>query len=648
MIGAFLALGAASAFIGLKRMQTKEQWLKLAEYSKTALAEGDPAGAVSYAMQALPEKKGLFAPEALPEARYALTDALGVYDLSDGFKTYKMVELSSEPLYMEIGPDGATGACICADGVKIFDTETAEILAELPAEGSALAEADYLNEHTLIYAGADGIRAYDIGQGKELWSGEPATAVSISEDKSTVAAVYREEGFAVIYDAAGGQVKGRVDFGGRKQSVSINPNFASLNENILELNEDGTLLGVSFADGSLELFDLQDPEGHTAVLEPDSGYTHFEGGFYQNYFTFSAGKDSKTLVAVIDAEEKKQMGGFEEEGYWSVMPDKDGICIRSGNGLIEMDPISGEQTALVSGSEDIARFARDGSHVMTAGNGKLRFFDKNARLSAEAEAHAGSDFIRIAGKTALAGGLDSPRISILRYEEHPETAFMAYDPSCVHMETRLSADGRTVVLFSSKEFWIYGVDGELLTDVPIPDPEQVYDQQFIREGEDSFLTVTYNDGKICTYSAADGSLLKGETGERPDLSLNEEFLTDRLRIEAPLHGTAVAYDRDSGKQVSELEKDAYLTYAVQAGDYVVTQYVTTEGKIYGILLDENCEKLAYLPGVRDVVGEELLFDYGNGTIYKTPIYELDELKEFAGGNGFTEENGSEKEKQQTE
>ena len=100
--------------------------------------------------------------------------------------------------------------------------------------------------------------------------------------------------------------------------------------------------------------------------------------------------------------------------------------------------------------------------------------------------------------------------------------------------------------------------------------------------------------------------------------------------------------------MSELEKDAYLTYAVQAGDYVVTQYVTTEGKIYGILLDENCEKLAYLPGVRDVVGEELLFDYGNGTIYKTPIYELDELKEFAGGNGFTEENGSEKEKQQTE
>ncbi len=640
VIGTFLVLGAAFAFIGLKRMQTTEQWLKLAEYSRTALAEGDPAGAVSYAMQALPEKKGLFTPEALPEAQYALTDALGVYDLSDGFKIDKTLELPSEPLALVIGPDGATGACICADGIKIFDTETAEILADLPAEGSALAEAEYLNEHTLIYAGTDGIRAYDIAQEKELWKGESATAVSISEDKSTVAAVYRDEDFAVIYDAADGQVTSRVDFGGGKQSIRINPNFASLNENIFELNEDGTLLGVSFEDGSLELFDLQNPEGHTAVLEGGSGYTHFEGGFFRQYFAFSASDASKSLVSVIDAREKRQMGGFEAEGYWGLQTDGAGICLQSGGVLVEMDPVNGDQTPLASAPDGIAHFVRDGSHVMTAGNGTLRFFDENTKQIAEQEDHGCGDFIQIAGETALAGGMDSPRVRILRYEEHPDRTLLAYDSSYEHDETRLSADGKTVTLFSYKQFRIYGTDGELLADVPVFDPEQVYDQQFIREGEDSFLTVTYNDGKICTYSAADGSLLKEETGEKPDLSLNEEFLTDHLRIEAPLHGTAAAYDRDSGKLVSELEKDAYLIYAAQAGEYVLTQYAAADGSVYGILLNEKCEKLAYLPGVRDAVGEELLFDYGTGKVQKTHIYELDELKQLAGRRELEKEAGA--------
>ena len=38
----------------------------------------------------------------IPEAQSALTEALGVYDLSDGFKKHKIAELSSNPLYMVI------------------------------------------------------------------------------------------------------------------------------------------------------------------------------------------------------------------------------------------------------------------------------------------------------------------------------------------------------------------------------------------------------------------------------------------------------------------------------------------------------------------------------------------------------------------
>ncbi|MCI8465279.1 MAG: protein kinase [Lachnospiraceae bacterium] len=629
LLGVFLATGATSTFVGLKRMQTTEQWLKFAEYSRTALTKGNPAEAVAYAIQALPKEKGIFTPGVLPEAQYALAKALGVYDLSDGFKIQKTVELSSEPLSMAIGPDGGSGVCICSDGAAVFDTETAEILTVLPTEGSALAEVEYLDNHTIVYAGKDGIRAYDFERQEELWSGEAATAVSISEDKSTVAALYRDGTSAVIYDALSGQVKSRVDFDGKGQSIRINPNFASLRETIFELNGDGTFLGVSFEDGSLKVFDLQHPEMSVTVLESGSGYTHFEGGFYQNYFAFSASNASESLVAAIDAQEKLQMGGFREAGYWSLQTDEYGICLQSGGVLVEMDLTDGGQKPLASVPGGISHFARDGRHIMTSGDGKLQFFDGNAKKLTEQEAHNGGDFIRIAGGTGLAAGLDSPYVSILRYKEYPDRDLLAYDSSYEHDETRLSADGKTVMLFSYRGFRIYKIDGELVAEVSLPDSGQVYDQQFIREGEESFLTVTYNDGRILTYSGADGSVLKEETGELPDLSLNEEFFTDTLRIEAPLHGTAVAYDRESGRVVKELEKDAYLTYVTQAGDYLITQYATTEGDVYGLLLNGRCEKLAYLPGVRDVVGEELLFDYGTGKVRKTPIYELDQLKEFA-------------------
>ena len=69
--------------------------------------------------------------------------------------------------------------------------------------------------------------------------------------------------------------------------------------------------------------------------------------------------------------------------------------------------------------------------------------------------------------------------------------------------------------------------------------------------------------------------------EKPDKEMYEEFVTDTLRIESPLHGTPAAYDLKSGRLVRELEKDTYLTYVTQAGDYVVVQFVTADGCCYG-------------------------------------------------------------------
>lgn len=623
------AAGISSALIGLKRMQTTESWLKLAEYSGNALAQGDTEAAIRYALEALPTETTILTPEYTAEAQRALAEALGVYDLSDGFKMNGTVELPSAPLYMEISPDGRTACCVYASWVAIFDTESSEILSVLPADPSALSEVHYLDDHTIIYSGDGGIRAYDIENKAELWEGEPATAIRVSEDGKTAAAVYKDATCAYIYDIQTGEVKQTVDFEGKHQQITVNDNFANPEDNLLAINSDGTMLGVSFSDGSLQILDLTDPEGDILLFDETSGYTHFEGGFYDQYFACSAAGASDSIFAVIDTAALEQTGGFESDSPFGVQTDKNGIYVQTENLLVKIHPVTGEQTPLVTTSETVMRFARSDMHTLIATPAKYMFFDKKAGLVSDLEKEYGSGLLQIAAGTALIGSMDSPSVRIMKYEGHEEAEVLSYDPSYVHDEARISADGNTVMLFRYDQFRIYDKNGEMVAETAIPDADQVYDQQFIREGRSSSLKVIYNDGTIRTYSASDGTLLKEEHGEKPDSSMYEEFFTDSLRITSPLHGTPEAYDRETDKFVAKLAEDAYLTYITQAGDRIIAQYVTAEGQCYGQLLDEKCEVLADLPYLCDVIGETLYFDYPTGNMRETRIYNINELISLA-------------------
>ena len=139
------------------------------------------------------------------------------------------------------------------------------------------------------------------------------------------------------------------------------------------------------------------------------------------------------------------------------------------------------------------------------------------------------------------------------------------------------------------------------------------------------------------FRSEDGSLLSEEPGPPPDRTLDEEFLTDRLRITAPLHGTPVAYDRESGEQVQALEREDYLTYVTQVGENIVTEYITSQGERYGLLLNEACETLARLPGLCDILPDgTLVFDDMRGNLRQSRIYSKQDLidlaKNYLGGN----------------
>lgn len=621
-------IGGFITFVGLKQMEKLQNAYVLAEYSENALRSGNIDLAIEYALQALPEKQDIFTPPKTAQAQKALTDALNIYDLSDGYKVHKTVELPSAPLYLKLSPEGKTATAFYAYEAVIFNTDTAEMIANLPIEHSALSEVEYIEENKIIYAGEEGIQVYDIAENQILWTGKPATAIAVSAN-GMAASIYKEDSFAAIYNINSGELIREIYFDGKKQQVTVNDNFANPKDNIFAFNDKGTLLGVSFEDGSLWVYNLEEENSDIEIFDNTSGYVHFEGGFFEQYFAFSATNSENSVFAVIDAQKGEQTGGFQSTNPFAVETNKNGIYVKTDNILVKIHPVTGSQTALVNIPQSILSFSSNNVDTMITTKDEILFFDKNAALISRFDKENGSELIQLAKGTALIGSMDTPLIQIMRLEEHSEQEVFSYDETYNHDEARLSHDGKTVMLFSYNKFRLYDIDGEIIADIQIPDAEQVYDQQYYRDENGSRLEVIYNDGTICAYSAQDGSLLYEMTGEKPDLTLNEVFFTDLFRIEAPLHGVPSAYDKKSGKLIRELEKDSYLTYVTQVGEYIITEYITTEGERYGLLLNNKCETLARLPYLCDIVGNELIFDYPTGNLRKSRIYHMNELVELA-------------------
>lgn len=620
-------IGTAMAITGLKQMEkaqaqaraaaeTAEQALALISDSSKAYSNGDVLEAVQMAAEAL----AMDSPHK-PQAQKALTDALGVYNLSDNYQPFCALPLPGAPVKAALSSGGSKAAAIASGQLFIFDTESGEQLAVFPAEESALADLVFVGEDTILYAGKGALQAYDLKENRELWSGGPATSISISADGTTVAAVYRDENIATVYNGDTGEIQRVVSFRNRRQRVIANDVFADPEDNLFALSGDGTRLVVSDSSGGLVVYDLRDGGEDLTVFEA-SEYQHFEGGFFGQYLAFSASREEDSVFAVIDMETAEQTGGFQSQHPFHVLADEQGVRVSTENLVVTLDPLTGEQRELAYAGADITAFAQHDSYTMVAlADGTVEFYDETANLLYSLETTC--DFLSMAGGAALIANRDTPSLRILRLETHP--AVFTYDHSYAHDEARLSRTGY-LTLFRYDGFRVYGPDGSIAADVALPDSGQVYDQQYRREENDDVLEVTYNHGLIRRYAVEDGRLLSEEAGPPPDRTLDEEFLTDRLRISAPLHGTPVAYDRETGERLRELERNDYLAYVTQVGEYVITEYIISQGMRYGLLLDENCETLACLPNLCDILPDgTLLFDDMRGNLRQSRIYSMQEL-----------------------
>lgn len=625
-----LAVGGFCTFTGLKQMEQQQTAYALAEYSANALAEGNVPAALDYALKALPRNNSIFNAPYTAQAEKALTDALGVYDLSDGFKAYSNIILPSEPLKMVISPEGTRIAVCYAYEVSVYDIATGNALLTMPLEESALSDVCFANETTLIYASKEGVQAYDLAAGAVLWTGAPATQLTVSADGSRVAAIYKDASQAVVYNTADGQEFKRVDFAGKHQHVVTNDILADPNDDLFALNAAGTMLAVSFSDGAVTIYDLVNQD-MDLILFDASPYTHFEGGFYGDYLAFSGYTQDDGLFAVIDTVNAVQTGAFAGTQPFHVRADERGIYLANEDVLVKLHPVTGEQTEVAyTEGKFITNFVHGSDYTLVTTEDRTWWlFDNATHCIMSEEQEETQDFLQVSSKYVVLGSLNTPALRVLQAENHQDAQIFSYDPKVAHDEARLSADGKTVMLFNIDGFHLYQLDGTLVAEVELPSPDQIYDQQYRRDESGSRLEVTYYDGTMRTYSAQDGSLLSETAGAAPDESLYEEFYTDHLKITAPLHEAPTAYDRESGRLIRTLEEDAYLTYVTQAGDFVITEYISAEGKRYGLLLNENCETVAYLPNLCDVVGDKLVFDDMSGNLRQSRLYSMQELFAFA-------------------
>lgn len=614
------AAAAQEARQGQEEERASKQALATIREAENAYQEGATLRATELAVWAM-ENPGPYA----AQAQKALTDALGVYELSDRFRPSQFIDLPGQPLKVALSPQGGRAATLVDGQVRVFDAVSGEQTADLSAEYSALSDVLFSDEDTLLYAGLGGLRAYDLAQGKELWSAQTATAIALSADRSTVAAVYKNENGATVYDAATGAVVKGISFQDHYQPVPPNDRFADPEDSLFALSGDGSWLAVSLENGGLRLIPARG-DGEEVELYESSSFTHFEGGFFDHYFAFSATGPDNSVFAVVDLNTMEQTGGFQDQTPFHVQVDETGIYLSSNNLLIGLDPVSGEQTELAYTGSDITAFRVDGSLAVAAtADGGLAFFDQARPLAGQADGGPW-EFLGLSDGVAVAADRDRQRLRLFTLETHPESQIALYDPSFDHSEARLAPDGKSVLLFRYDAFQIQSAQGEPIAQVSLPRPDQVYDQQYRREAGKGYLEVTYYDGQVLRYDGATGELVGQEQIAPPDASLYEEFFTDRYRVTSPLHGAPEAFLLSGGDAVADLTSEGYLTYVTQVGDYLITEYITADGERYGLLRDDAWAVLARLPQLCDITEDgTLVFDDGQGILRQSRIYSAQEL-----------------------
>lgn len=614
-----------------------------ASASLAAARQGDIPGALSLARDSLSDWE-------TPDGIHALANASGVYNMDGGFYAVRTLPLDGKPLKLTLSPEGSRIAVLTSGTWNVFDTGTGDVLYTAAADISALSEAVFRDEHTLYYAGSEGVVCYDLGGGAVRWTGEKATTVVLSADRTTLATIYRDAHSAAIYDAKSGERLQTVDFGEKKQTVLPSDNYADPGDNLCAISAGGDFLAVSFSDGSLTVYDLN--TGDAAALLDASNYVRFEGGFSGAYFAYSAASPRNNdflyeIYRITDGWENQindisDLLRFQDvsTAAFHCFSDETGIFYSNGLAVWNVDMDTRSVPLVLESRTNIQSFEVAEKYVSVLdSDGVCRLYDREQHVVGEYRGNETGgpierfEYAVLAGKVLALGDADPNSIRILREDIRPETICFTYAPDTLHMEARVSRENSTLVLFTAEQFQIFDQNGQQLAVMVFPRAEDIFDVYFARDLGGDSLEVLYYDGTLRRYSASDGTLLKETNTDPPDKGAAKERVADHWKVLVPPQGKPKVYDLDSGESLSLGaldEMEGTLTYLTQVGNHVVVEYFTKGNEKFGaLLLDEDRQVVAELPWLTDVFPDgTVYFDNRRGQIRETHVYSLPELLEL--------------------
>ncbi|MDR1205328.1 MAG: TIR domain-containing protein, partial [Peptococcaceae bacterium] len=409
------------------RLKLQNQSYMLAEYSERELADGDPGTALLLALDALPE--ALERPERplVPAAERALTDALGSYDTAKGFKPHKVVNLPAAPGKVLISPGESYAAVVYPFELAVYDLERAQAVVRLPAVSSALSDVEFLSDTVAVFTGSDGLTAYDIAKGAALWRGRPATAVAVSGDRSVIAAVYKDEGKAALYSPEGREL-GEIGFDGKTMRMPVDDSFINPRDTLFELNGDGGKLAVSFADGSLSLFDIE-TRAETQLYSPSEAI-HFNGGFYQDVLAFAVVEREPYYSGffVCRAQTGENILRYESDSSRFVpIIGGGGLYIAFEEQIMAVDTRTGAASYVASAGGRVEAFANhEDTFLICESGGPYRFAGANLRVYQSSYV---CHFADISEHYALTGSYDAKTVRFLKHTDYSGEAVLDYDPA---------------------------------------------------------------------------------------------------------------------------------------------------------------------------------------------------------------------------
>ncbi len=194
----------------------------LAEYAQAAYQNGDRKTAVKLGLEALPTDLGNPNRPFVSNAMRALTEALGVYDVSGGYQREQLLEEEEESYdtKVQISKDQkvilvekyySAANNILKRKATLYSVEDTKEIATYSL--SDISRAFYANStrgaillsdsQTLVYTGTNGLISLDIYSGKKHFQGKPVSDLELSKQEDLIVGVDYEQGGMYTYQTDG-------------------------------------------------------------------------------------------------------------------------------------------------------------------------------------------------------------------------------------------------------------------------------------------------------------------------------------------------------------------------------------------------------------------------------------------------------------